>query len=713
MIQKSEVAVPWRVLALDSGVKRLANRSQGLNHDGSRLIQTLPESIYRIRLRLAENRSIVACVIYRGHQQTRAPAAASIRVGSRSIVSDTMYVGDGFAVFQWRHIGLGAASFELTHRANPGTPLPLKVVAIGGSRPRASFRDLHDLSLRLRWLAESRFDTRHGLPESKRLPLSVDGCTRDGVILTQGDSLSIPLPPLPRDFFLTFSLVNLAGAKGTSVTLYYTGEGDTLPIRVADYALPQKTQWVSYRVDTRVFPPNSKTIRFGVSGTAALVGIAEPMLLPKEAGSDKLNLLVIDLDTVRADRLGCYGYKSRQTSARLDSMIAAKGFALFERAYAPSPWTLSSTAKFLASRYTHEEMRNSTSAVSDGTALLAEIMRENGYYCAAFTGGAVLRTPGFERGFHEYHWSRSYGKVEDSFPQAFSWLRDRVEPFFLFLHTYEAHRPYTRATFCDDSSPALSEAQFNRLARATAVSRSESLYIQALYDGGVKAACDATADLFVLMDTLDLWQQTVVVVLSDHGEELWEHFGTFARHGHSLYDELLSVPFLIYSPKSDGYRRIPERVSLVDLVPTVAELLSLEWAGVADGLSIVPYLHGRDLPRRPIVATMSNGAPWAGACLFTSSHKYIEMFSTNRPNRSGTFADLTYEPGRELYALNSDPTESKNLISLDPSVARFYSDTLRSSLANLLPPLTGNTNEDDHHLHPALEEQLRVLGYVD
>jgi arylsulfatase A-like enzyme len=587
------------------------------------------------------------------------------------------------------------------------------MVAIGESLAGASFQELDHLGLVLRWLADSEYDVRRGLPPSKRLPISAGGCTRDGMILGDGGSFSVDLPKNLGRSLLTFWAAILSGSSDISASVSVDGGVDASWTRVADKAVPPTGGWFHIEVDTGLFPRGTEEIRLRVSGVNVLVGIAEPLLIPKEHSSEKLNLVLVDLDTVRADRLGCYGYNTRPTSVRLDSLIETKGFALFEHAYAPSPWTLSSTAKFFASRYRHEELRNNTSSVLDETPLLAEILRKNGYYCAAFTGGAVLRTPGFERGFHEYHWSRSYGKVEDSFPQASRWLRSSVEPFFLFLHTYEAHSPYTRTAFCRDLGLDLPDIKMASIARGNSISRQESLCVQALYDGGVKTACDATADFFALMDTLDLWQRTVVVVLSDHGEELWEHFGIFARHGHSLYDELLEVPFLIYSPGNDGKRRISERVSLVDLVPTVAELLELNWSGVADGLSLVPLMRGRSAGKRTIVATLSNGAPWGGACLYTDTHKYIEMFRKDSPDRSRTFDSLCFEPGRELYALASDPVESANLATVNPAAAESFSDTLRSTLAGLLPPLRSGTDIDAGGLRSTLEQQLRALGYAD
>jgi arylsulfatase A-like enzyme len=400
-----------------------------------------------------------------------------------------------------------------------------------------------------------------------------------------------------------------------------------------------------------------------------------------------------------------------------------KGFTVFNRAYAPATWTLSSTAKFLASRYLHTELR-SQGGISEHAPMLAEILRRDGYYCAGFTAGGLLRTPGFDRGFHEYHWSMRSGQIEGSFPDAAKWLETNEEPFFLFLHTYEPHYPYTRTTFTHGLPRGrLGDlTQGERLLPAdlfhySVLSQEEQEYVSALYDGGIRTSADAVADLFALMDGLSLWENTVVIILSDHGEELFEHFGIFARHGHSLYNEVLRVPFMIYSPGNRGYRLVEDPVSLVDLVPTVADLLEIELSGPVDGTSLGPLLQGRSVERSvPILANMAHPFQGEGICLIQNDLKYMEINHRNTPETKQLLGE-EWRPGitswKDLFRVSGDPEEKDNLIESAPSLAATMQESLKAAVLRTLPPVTSTDFDEKASLRDDLAQQLILLGYVE
>jgi arylsulfatase A-like enzyme len=462
------------------------------------------------------------------------------------------------------------------------------------------------------------------------------------------------------------------------------------------------------------------SLRFTLLGGPSLVALGAPLLVPETTHSEQLNLLVLFLDTVRADRLGCYGYEDRPTSEKLDSLFAAKGFTVFKNAYSPAPQTLSSAAKFFSSRYLHSDLRPYVS-IDPAAPMLAEIMNDNGYYCAAYTAGGVMRTPGFERGFHEYHYSKAIGKVEDSFPQASAWLHRRIEPFFLLLHSYEAHQPYTRSIFSDTlpRGRLLDPVNVDGFLPpgwdpCSKFTPAESTYISALYDGGVRTVCDAVARLFIEMDELSLWENTVVVVLSDHGEEFGDHFPVYGHHSHSLYEELLHVPFALYAPSLAGRRMIDGEVSLVDLVPTLASILNLEWAGVADGVDLSGAMGGNPISRSvPILAELSNTMNWDGISVIEDRRKYIEI--TEREGSKGTRQRdcLRYQTGRELYRLDMDPSEISNIVEKDSSMVQLMAERLREGLVRAAPPVSSTAGDGSTILAPALENQLRALGYLD
>ncbi len=331
--------------------------------------------------------------------------------------------------------------------------------------------------------------------------------------------------------------------------------------------------------------------------------------------------------------------------------------------------------------------------------------------------------PGFERGFHgfhEYHWSERFGKVEDTFPRAERWLRRPREPFFLFLHTYEAHTPYVRTTFCEGlprgrlpephTVPDFPEGTTH----LQPLSPEERRYIEAAYDGGVRAATDAAATLLGSLDERGLLGRTVVVILSDHGEEFWDHFPTYARHGHSLYPELLGVPFILRAPGYRGPQAVDAEVSTADLVPTVMDLLGLPCEGPVDGVSLVPLLGGGQVRRLvPILAQAKGGVTGLAAIkVATGPHSYIRM--EGPPDRRGRepFLIRDKERGAELYRRDADPRETRSLIGTDAGLAAALAETLAQALARSVEPAPRLIRRGRAGLSPVLAAQLEALGYL-
>jgi arylsulfatase A-like enzyme len=684
-----------------------------------RLVQRLPQSVLKLPLVPEGGGGLVVHLRYRRRWARNSEVVGRLTRGRR-VLAEQHQTLDGRAVtLEFASPGLGACTIELVHRASPGAVLPLIRVAVGELDGSADDADRAELRLLLEWLTASLFDARQGLPRSRRLPISLSGCTRDCVILGVSDTLVLELPENARDRGLRFWHVGLAPARGRSSSVVLEAAGGARRAPVGEWQVGGGDEWGLVEVPPGTLPPRADALRFSLRGREqqGLAAIAEPILLPGAGQSARWNLLVIDLDTMRADRLGCYGYGTRPTSERLDSLLADKGFAVFSNAHAPSPWTFPSTVRFLSSRYLGA---NTAAKIGPDTPMLAEIMRSNGYYCIAFTGGLVLRTPGFERGFHEYYWSRRAGKVEDSFPQAVQWLRSMQEPFFMFLHTYEPHMPYTRTVFCD----GLPRGRFKDPAEnwgflpdtmgfCSVLSQEESLYVEALYDGGIRVACDAVAELFGVLDTLGLWDRTAVVLLSDHGEEFWDHFDLFAAHNQSLYGEMLRVPFVVYYPGRREAVRVEEDVSLVDMVPTVAELLQLNWGEPADGASLLPLMEGGRATRRlPILAHMLFGRLWEGTCIIHDGTKYIEVAHIgdgDSPSRSCTRFP---EQGRELYRLAADPAERENLLAKSPALAAALAESLEAARVRALVALDSDEGAEDLAVQAELREQLRALGYV-
>ena len=215
------------------------------------------------------------------------------------------------------------------------------------------------------------------------------------------------------------------------------------------------------------------------------------------------------------------------------------------------------------------------------------------------------------------------------------------------------------------------------------------------------------------MDRKDLWDRTIVVVLSDHGEEFWEHFDLFGKHCHSLYNELLEVPFLLRHPGMNKMRVVEDRVSLVDLVPTLADLLGLEWNEQADGISLVPLIDGGDVERVvPVMAAIAHRAHGDGVCVIDNNVKYMEVVYKEERKRLHFSSDSLDPPGTELYHLDSDPRERANLAESEQFLAQAMAETLKAATKRALPPITSVSKDPDVSVSGELKKQLQVLGYL-
>ena len=294
------------------------------------------------------------------------------------------------------------------------------------------------------------------------------------------------------------------------------------------------------------------------------------------------NILLITLDTTRADRLGCYGHAAASTPA-LDQLAA--GGTCFDSAFAQIPLTLPSHASLLTGMHPAELgiLDNGRAALPDDVETLAETCRDRGYRTAAFLAASVLDgrfglSAGFDvyddelpappGGVIEFDQERPANVVCD---RALAWLAGNTDsPFFCWVHFFDPHGPY------EPPEPFRS-----RLADP--------------YDGEVAFADTQVGRLMSWLQAHELADRTLVVVASDHGEGLGEH-GESA-HGVFLYDSTIRVPLILSMPtRIAAGRRVTAVVSLVDILPTLLELLGWPVPGAVSGTSFAGALHGNRLP---------------------------------------------------------------------------------------------------------------------
>ncbi len=373
-----------------------------------------------------------------------------------------------------------------------------------------------------------------------------------------------------------------------------------------------------------------------------------------------LNLLLISIDTLRADRLGCYGYE-RETSPELDR-FARDHAVRFARAVVEAPWTLPSHVTLLSGLH---PLRHGVSLPEHAPAreieFLAQTLHAAGYYTFAFTGGGWISPDfGFDRGCDSFQGSEL--DCADNVRKVIDTIRHRSSrgPWFGFLHTYEVHCPYDPpepyfSMFASEEAEPIEVAgrcgnpDFNALPLSVGQVR----YLSDRYDGSIRSVDLALGSLFAFLEENGALEDTVVVITSDHGEEFGEH----GRIGHerSLQREVLGVPLLVAAP-GIAARTIPNRVGLADVAPTVLDLLGIPGPS-HDGRSLVPLLRagappGPDEPRISALAWKEDLL----SILCDGDHLILD-----RSRDSSLLFDLEADPGERGEGPTQAETEVERL----------------------------------------------------
>jgi arylsulfatase A-like enzyme/Tfp pilus assembly protein PilF len=417
-----------------------------------------------------------------------------------------------------------------------------------------------------------------------------------------------------------------------------------------------------------------RTLAFAFS--LALLGGAAFWFWPDR----RINLVLITLDTTRADRIGCYGNLPSGTPA-LDSLASAG--VLFENAYTACPVTLPSHATMFTGMTPREHgiHHNGMGKLNARLATLPELLRGRRYETGGFVGAFVLnRKFGLNRGFQTYddstgaefadsqmHRRRGGQLVVDA---ALAWLEGRASrPFFCWVHLFDPHAPYRpRQELFGDR------------------------YADRPYDAGIAVADQQIGRILDFLDRRGLRDRTLIVVVGDHGEGLGEH--TEREHGHMLYNSTLRVPLIVAHPAlCQRGHRVREAVSLVELLPMLRECLGLDAVAKPAGRSLMGALRGADLPPRP--------------CYAETDIPYLEHgWAPQRSLVSGSWKYIR-SPRPELYDLSRDPAELNDLAESQPERRHEMEAALASVESGLTPRGAENVV-----VSAAERRALATLGYV-
>jgi len=382
---------------------------------------------------------------------------------------------------------------------------------------------------------------------------------------------------------------------------------------------------------------------------------------------ERPNLIMICLDTLRADHMGCYGYE-RETSPFMDK-LARRGVR-FARCNSQASWTLPSLWSAFTGQYPScncsgkwlDEWRFNAEA-----ATLALLLSRQGLSTAAVTGGGVT-TPeyGLATGFGVYETVPDDGKIPAVYGRSLEWLRDHVEErFFLFFHTYEVHDPYLRRLFLDGDDTPADEAVRN-------------------YDSGILFADSYIEQLFDRLGELGLLEKSFIVIFADHGEDFREVHDTVAgpagRHGQCLFQTILHVPLIFVGPNVPAGRVVEERVELMDLMPTVLELLGIPVPEGTQADSLVALMSGtREKGEGGNAFSERVAMGPEQEALICGDFKVIRR---SLPEEISEESEWYWRlPAQELHDLRADPEENVNSLDARADMADKILAELRQIVA--------------------------------
>lgn len=439
---------------------------------------------------------------------------------------------------------------------------------------------------------------------------------------------------------------------------------------------------------------------------------------PSSNDPSPANIILIVVDTLRADHLGCYGY-FRDTAPNIDAFSEQAIF--FEQAYAPMATTLPSHTSLFTGRYPLEHGIQANLGDNGhpfrshpGLRSIVEIMQTNGYATAAFVSAAPLkRVCGLDAGFDTYVEPRT--AQEDAGPMtdaALAWLDQRDDrPFFLFVHYFDPHVPYDppppyRSMFADDPQlrAFLTERQIpdvvqpglcrGRVPTITHVATN-------LYDGEIRYCDEHVGRLLDSLRQRGLWENSAIIVTSDHGEGLNQH--VWPQHGRT-WNEQVHVPLMIRfpSPGGDLPKRFTRLVSLIDVFPTVLAQLKTGWAGEfltqARGVDVL----ASDFQERPVFAQRSarDCGEFGGSLYALTSPQWRYHHTPDQP-------ELLFDRQLDPYELNNVAGEFA-----------AQTDQMRRQTLKLVAELKAHGDRlrsDDVEplqLDPQLQREMEALGYI-
>ena len=442
----------------------------------------------------------------------------------------------------------------------------------------------------------------------------------------------------------------------------------------------------------------------------AILAIGLPGWVACSSPEDRPNIVLISIDSLRPDRLGIYGH-DRDTSPNIDRF--ASEAVVFDSAFSTTSWTLPSHVSMLTGLYPEVHgVARGKQRVGDSAVLASEMLREEGYQALAVVAGPYLRSRfGFNQGWDDYddYTISVRGKRATTggpfTPRQHRRIVEMLDgrdsrPLFLFLHYWDVHYDYNppepwASMFDPDYEGSLDVGLYtSNEGIHPGMDRRDLEHLLALYDGEVAYTDHWIGELFNELRQRQLFDESIIIVTSDHGDEFFEH----GHKGHrvNLYNSTLQIPLIVRFPQARwGGERVSVPVSLVDLVPTLLAWLSVDPPTVINGRSLIPLLDPQTGDATRVV--------------------FADLVSEQKTMISGNWKLLVGPRGAdatELYDLAEDPNERNDRSLDEPERTEDMVDTLQLWLALAQKQGRGRDRETIEY-DDETRQVLESLGYID
>lgn len=444
-------------------------------------------------------------------------------------------------------------------------------------------------------------------------------------------------------------------------------------------------------------------------GFFLLVFFKQDSVVSDDYQSTNGNVLVICIDSLRADHLGCYGY-TRDTSPCIDTV--AKDGIRFTSAISQAPWTKPSVASLFTSLYMsvhnvwygYKDTKDYAVScrLSGDIVTLAEILKIHGYETAAFGQKLHLRKEfGFKQGFDLL--KMGLGKSANINTSVTTWLQKRQpDKFFVYLHYDDAHFPYNpsdkfKIYDVSQSKANVTGENFKSIRTGEMKLSQEDIdHIIASYDGEIKSVDEKIGLLLKQLDGMGYGDNTLIIILADHGDEFMEHGGV--AHGHTLYEELIRIPLIMKGPVLPKNVHIRGLAQSIDIAPTILDILDLQPGREMEGKSLVPLIFKGKKVHNAVYSERKSYQGEFSRAVRTEKWKLIKDYKTKQSL---------------LFDLENDPGESRNVNEQYPKILADLERQLSGWLDRENAKAKKTGFKGTVRIDETTKERLKSLGYAN